>query len=863
MVVPRADRAFVVPPDPGRAGSLDELIDELRSLKTWAGEPSYETIKDRVNTAWLAEGRPPTELTGKTTVADCFRTGRRRVNADLVIAVAAALHPDAGYVTQWRQALQVIGGQARAGSQVRVESRLPADLPGFTGRTGELERLRRTGAEGGAVTITGLAGVGKSRLAVRAGHLLVRDRLVDRVLFVNLRGVHPDPAQPPAEPAAVLDGFLRLLGVSGQQIPYDLAARAAAYQDRLAGTRTLVVLDNAADAEHVRLLLPRTPGCPVLVTSRRDLTGLRPATHLTVDVFTPEEAAAFVAEAVAGVPAGGDPRAAVRIARRCGHLPLALGLVTGHIRGMSGWTLTDHADRLDERHQDRRLDTGVELAFDLSYRNLPTGEQRLLRLAALHPGQDFDVHAAAALAGCDLPAVQVLLDRLCREHLLQQDVPGRYTLHDLVRAYAAGRAGDHDPPPERRAALTRLFDFYLATAAAAMDTLHPAEANRRPRTDRAGTPMPELTGLDPARAWLDTERSTLVAVAAYTAAHGWPDHTARLSTTLFRYLGGGYFTDALAVFGHARDAARHTHDQLAEAHALTSLAVIETSLSRYRPATGLLRQALQQFRQAGDQAGEARVLTNLGVVEGILGHNQPATDHYTQAVTLFQRAGHRTGEAHALTNLGDVERRLGRTGPATEHLARALALFRQLDDRTGEAWTLTSLGDVEIRLGRHGEASDHLQQALVQYRQLANPVGEAWTLNYLGTLHTRAGLDTGQHQQAIALFREIGDRRGEASALNGLGEAAHTTGRPAEAQVHHSAANAIAAELGLREQQARAHAGLGHAHRAQGRADRARWHYRRALDVYTDLGMPEADELRTLLASDQKRGRTTLADRNR
>ncbi|MEV6446409.1 tetratricopeptide repeat protein [Amycolatopsis sp. NPDC051716] len=863
MVVPRADRAFVVPPDPGRAGSLDELIDVLRSLKTWAGEPSYETIKDRVNTAWLANGRPPAELTGKTTVADCFRTGRRRVNADLVIAVAAALHPDAGYVTQWRQALRVIGGQARAGSQVRVESRLPADPPGFTGRAGELERLRRTGAEGGAVTITGLAGVGKSRLAVRAGHLLIQDGLVDQVLFVNLRGVHPDPAQPPAEPAAVLDGFLRVLGVSGQQIPYDLAARAAAYRARLAGTRTLVVLDNAADAEHARLLLPGTPGCPVLITSRRDLTDLRPATHLTVDVFTPEEAAAFVAGAVAGVPDGGDPRAAVRIARRCGHLPLALGLVTGHIRGRSGWTLTDHADRLDERHQDRRLDTGVELAFDLSYRNLPTGEQRLLRLAALHPGQDFDVHAAAALAGCDLPAVQVLLERLCLEHLLQQEVPGRYTLHDLVRAYAAGRAGDHDPPPERRAALTRLFDFYLATATAAMDTLHPAETNRRPRTDRPGTPVPELTEPDRARAWLDAERFALVAVTAHTAAHGWPSHTARLSTTLFRYLSGGYFADALAVFGHARDAARHAHDPQAEAHALTSLAVIETSLSRYRPAAGLLRRALQQFRQAGDQAGEARALTNLGVVEGILGHNQPAADHYTEAVALFQRAGHRTGEAHALNNLGDVESRLGRTGQATEHFARALALFRQLDDHTGEAWTLTCLGQVEVRMGRYGEASDHLQQALVQYRQLANPVGEAWTLNYLGTLHTRAGRDTGQHQQAIALFREIGDRRGEASALNGLGEAAHTTGRPADALAHHSAANAIAADLGLREQQARAHAGLGNAHRAQGRAGRARSHYRRALDAYTDLGMPEADEIRTHLAADEKRSRTTLADRTR
>jgi tetratricopeptide (TPR) repeat protein len=595
--------------------------------------------------------------------------------------------------------------ERRAGSQVRVQDRLPADLAGFTGRTTELERLRRACAEGGAVTITGMAGIGKSRLAVRAGHLLVQDGLVDRVLFVNLRGVHPDPAQPPAEPAAVLDGFLRLLGVSGQQIPHDLAARAAAYRARLAGTRTLVVLDNAADAGHARALLPETPGCPVLVTSRRDLTGLHPAVHLTMDVFTPDEAAAFLARAAAGIPTGDDPDAAVRIARRCGRLPLALGLITGHMCGMPGWTLTDHADRLDERHRDRRLDTGVELAFDLSYRYLPADEQRLLRLVALHPGQDLDAHAAAALADSDLPTAQALLDRLCRDHLLQQDVPGRYTLHDLVRAYATGRADDQDPPPARRAALTRLFDFYLAAATAAMDTLHPAETNRRPRISQAAKPVPHLTEPERARTWLDTERSTLVAVAAHTAAHGWPGHTARLSTTLFRYLGGGYFTDALAVFGNARDAARHAGDPQAEAQALTSVGVIQMSLSRYQPAAELLRQALQLFRQAGDQAGEARALTNLGVIEGTLGHSQPAADHYTQAVVLFRQTGHRTGEAHALTNLGDVEGRLGRTEPATGHLAQALALFRRLEDRTGEAWALTSLGEVELRLGRYGVAA--------------------------------------------------------------------------------------------------------------------------------------------------------------
>src|SRR3954463_15731021 len=319
----RSARAFVVLPDPGRAGTLDELTEALRLLKVWAGEPSYDAVKDRINTAWRTAGRPGGELAKRATVADCFKTGRRRLNTDLVIAVVRALHPDEGYVTQWRQALRVIAGETRAASQVLALGRLPEELPGFTGRATELDLLRRAlhsrqraGDPVVISTIAGMAGVGKTQLAIRAGHLLARQQPFDRVLFVNLRGFHPDPAQPPADPAAVLDAFLRLLGVPGQQIPHELHARAAAYRGRVAGTRTLVVLDNAADADQVRPLLPDTPGCRVLVTSRRSLTALRPATHLTVDVFTPTEAEALLAHAATRIPTGEDPDAAARIARR-------------------------------------------------------------------------------------------------------------------------------------------------------------------------------------------------------------------------------------------------------------------------------------------------------------------------------------------------------------------------------------------------------------------------------------------------------------------------------------------------------------------------------------------------------------------
>jgi tetratricopeptide (TPR) repeat protein len=857
--VPVERPALAELPDPGPATTLDDVVKRLRQLKAWAGDPSYESIKDCVNKEWIDAGRPAGELVGKTTVVDCFRLGRRRVNTDLVVAIVRSLHPDAGYVAHWRQTLQIVGTQATAAAQVRVQDRLPPDLAGFTGRAAELDRLRRFLGGGGrncaAVVISaieGMAGVGKTQLAVHAGHLLLRQRSFDRVLFVNLRGFHPDPSQPPADPAAVLEGFLRLLGVPGQNIPHDLYGRAKAYRDLLAGTRTLVILDNAADADQVRTLLPATPGCPALVTSRRSLTDLEPATHMTVDVFTRGEASAFLTQAVPSASVGSDPNSVARIARRCGNLPLALSLIAGHIRSTPGWTLTDHAERLDERHHDRRLDTGVELALALSYQHLIVEQRRLLRLLALHPGHDFDVYAAAALADTDVDTARTHLDRLREDHLLQPAAPGRYTFHDLVRAYATTRASDEDRPPERRTALTRLFDHYLAAAATAMNTLHPGEAHLRPRIPPPGTPAPDLIDPDTARSWLDTERPTLVAVAAYTAAEGWPTYTTRLSRTLFRHLFGGYNTDAVTLHGHAHQAARRSGDPIGQAHALTDLGVSFWRLGRYGPAVEHYEQAIVLFRRAGDAAGQARALNNLGNVEAESGRYHQATDHYTQALTLYGKAGDRTGEARALGNLGFIEKRLGHYQQATDHYAKAQIRFRQAGDRASEAGTLNSLGGLEMRSGRNGPAREHYRQALILYRQLGYPIGEANVLDDLGLLQTRLGRPaqaTDYHQEALTIFRETGYQHGELCALNGLGEAAHSAGRLAEAHTHHSTAHAIATDIGDREQLARAHTGLGRAYHTLGHRARAREHYQHALALYTDLGMPEADQVGAHLAT--------------
>jgi tetratricopeptide (TPR) repeat protein len=852
---PASERAT---PDPGQARTLDDLIETLRLLKLWAGDPSYGTITTRINAAWTAAGRPAGELTKRTTVADCFRPGRRRLNHDLFLAIVEVLHPDRGYLTQWRQALRVVGEERNAVSQVRVLDALPPDVADFTGRAFELDRLHRLARDASAVVVSalaGMAGVGKTQLAVHAGHLLLRAKAYDRVLFVNLRGFHPDATQPPADPSAALEGFLRILGVPGQQIPHELGARAAMFQEQLTGTRTLVVLDDAADADQVRPLVPAVSGCLALITSRRELAELSTATRLTVDVFSPTEAVAFLRRAVPDAVVGADTDAVERIALRCGYLPLALSLLAGRIRNTPHWTLSDHAERLDECHRDRRLDSGVELALYLSYRDLPAAEQRLLRLVALHPGQDLDVYAAAAIAGADLGTTRVAIDHLCDNHLIQRGAPGRYTLHDLVRAYAVGRAGDEDTPSQRRAALERLFDHYLAVAARAMDMLHPAEAHRRPPVLPLTTPAPSLDAPDAALEWLNTERPILVSVAAHTAAHGWPTHAVMLSRILFNYLDGVHRSDAYTIHLHACDAARGSGDSVGYAHALTNLATAERQVGGFEAATERYGEALTLFRRAGDQAGQARVLGLLGLIEERRGAYQSATEHYRLALEMFERVGDSFGEANALIPLGTVQARLGQHTQAAALYRQALEIYRQIGDRVGEAAALNVLGEVSVHLGRPEQAIDYLRQALNLCRQVGDRYGEASTLDTLGILHTDLGQPaeaTEQYQHALAILRDIGEAHGEAHVLNSLGETARAGGQLSAALAHHTAAHAIAESIGARYQQARAQAGLGHVHRGLGDLPEAHRHFEAALEHYVAVGTPEADEIRAYLVGESR-----------
>ncbi|MFJ8013482.1 BTAD domain-containing putative transcriptional regulator [Streptomyces sp. NPDC096339] len=696
---------------------------------------------------------------------------------------------------------------------------LPYDVPDFTGREDELDGLIRlwSGNNGGVVTISaidGMAGVGKTTLAVHAGHRLA-EHFPDGQLFVDLQA--HTAGQAPLDTGAALEVLLGQLGVPAPHIPASAADRSALWRSELSGRRVLAVLDNALGADQVRPLLPGSSRALVLITSRRRLTDLDGAHALSLDVL-PAADAVDLFTAIVGERAAAEPLAVLDVLQLCGFLPLAVRIAAARLHHRPRWTVAYLADRL--RDQRRRLaelataERGVAAAFTLSYQQLTVDQQRMFRLLGLQPGRDIGPEAASALAGVPLDEAETLLEDLLDAHVLAQHQLGRYTFHDLLREHALATAAAQEPLGARHEALGRLFHHYLHTASTAVDHLYPEGRNRRPRIPAPDTPASPPRDEAEAIAWLDAERANLIATGQYAAEHDRLPHTGQLAATLHRYL-----------LGHAHQA---------DALALHDL-------------------ALRAGRLSGDTAAEARTLIDLGEVHFWWhGAYERAAEHYHRALDLAREAGDRVAEARALQGLGNVSMRRREHDRAHDHCARSLVLFRELGDRGGEARCLTDLGIVHERQGRHEAAHEHHRQALHVYRETGSRIGETIVLNNIGLLCQRQGRHDEarrHHHDALELSRRFDFPGDEAESLNALAEASRSLGDLARAATEHDTALTLAREFGYRPEQARAHHGLAHVHRDLGRIDLAHEHARQALDLYTALAVPEAEEVRSLLAA--------------
>ena len=494
---------------------------------------------------------------------------------------------------------------------------VPRELPGqprhFVGREDELAALSALAdqvpdrAPGPVVisAIGGTAGVGKTALALQWAHQMA-GRFPDGQLYVNLRGYGPGE---PMTAGDALTGFLRALGVPGTDIPAETERRAARYRGLLSGRRVLIILDNACEAGQVRPLLPAAPDCVTLVTSRNTLAGLVArdgAQRVDLDLLPMADAVGLL-RALIGGRVDAAPGAAAQLAARCSRLPLALRVAAEIATMYPASSLADLASELEDQHPLDVLDAGededtaVRAVFAWSYRHLDAGTARAFRLAGLHRGPDLDRYAAAALLGTTAARAGRLLDVLARGYLIQPTRAGRYAMHDLLRCYARELAASCDGERQRHRALTRLFDYYLHSAATAMAVLRPPE-----RTPLDAVPLAEAQAAitpgpigSPAEAltWLDAERACLLSAVEYMTENGWPGHAIRMANVLLWYLDGrGHFPEAVILHDHARRAARKIADRAAEGGALIGLGVVAIRQGRYQDATGHYQEAQALFR---------------------------------------------------------------------------------------------------------------------------------------------------------------------------------------------------------------------------------------------------------------------------
>jgi tetratricopeptide (TPR) repeat protein len=693
--------------------------------------------------------------------------------------------------------------------------------------------------------IDGTAGVGKTALAVHWAHR-VRDRFPDGQLYVNLRGF---AAGPPVAAIDALAGFLRALGLAEERIPVHVEEAAALFRSLLAGRRVLVVLDNAVDAAQVRPLLPAGGGCLALVTSRSRLAGLVArdgATRINLDVLAVEEAGALLARILGSERVAREPDAVAGLAHACAYLPLALRIAAANLLDRADLDIGDYVadllkgDRLAALEVDGDAEAAVKTTFDLSYARLDPHAQRLFRCIGLVTGPDVTVEAAAALTGTPAQQARRLLDRLAAAHLLDQATTGRYTCHDLLRLYAAERAGD-DPAAERQAALQRLYDHYLQRVDAAAEKLYP-QMLRLPGAAPSTSVPPDagFDGVGQALAWLDAERPNLIAAITHTARHGPPAVAWRLTDALRGYFYQGmYAVDWLTALQAAQAAAAAVGDLRAQAATELGLGTYHWSQSHFRQAIDRHTRMVDLARRSGWTDGEGAAVGNLGGLYQAVGQQQRAVEHITQAVGLTRRAGRLGGQALHLTNLGIAQCLLGQLEQAASNHVESLALFRQIGARGGEATALSNLAVARHQLGRLDDARDRLDLALALHREVGDRTKEAEALICLALVHC----DLGRYDQALelartglALSQDTGRRMDQASALTALATVHHRLGDQRQAVDGHRQAVRLARDANYPQIQTEGLLGLADSLLSLGETGTALTRARHALTLARRLG---------------------------
>ncbi|MFD9738177.1 ATP-binding protein [Umezawaea sp. NPDC059074] len=667
---------------------------------------------------------------------------------------------------------------------------LPAQ-PVFVGREKELGLLVDAlgGSDEQAVVVWslgGLAGVGKTALAVRAAHqALGADWFPGGVVMVNLRGYDPPAARVTAH--AALASLLGALGVESTHIPAGVDDRARLWRSVLARReRTLVLADNVSTADQVLPLLPGTEDHRVVITSRHRLADLEGARLVDLDVMSPAEAVRMLSDVLAAADPGDrrvldDPASIDTIVRLCGHLPLAIRVAAALLASEPDCSPAELAVELaDERRrlEALRYSEGLEVraAFDLSYAHLEETDARLFRLIALNPGPEIGIDAVAALVGVETIEARRVVRLLVRAHLLQPgSTRGRWRMHDLLHLYAAEKASED---PQRLEVTTRLLAHYasgISDVDAVLRRLVPEEGGR-------------LQALE----WADTERTNLLAAVSLAFASGHDENVVLISLKLNEYLDLRHLRHEVVAIGVvALACSRRLGDRKAESQILIDLGVAYRRTGQLEEALDSCRQAIDVCRRSGDRLSEGKALNCAGDVHRLMGDLPKAIETVGQGLALLREHGSPTQMGGSLFSLAVAHRLLGQFDRAIEYHQQDLLICRDANARVAEGRALNHLGVAYRELGRFAEAVEHHRQNLVICAEMGDRSGEAATHAFLGVTYGEWGrwsAAIASHLRALDLFRASGDRLGEGGVLIALGGILRRTGRLDEARVRWAAA---------------------------------------------------------------------------
>ena len=758
-----------------------------------------------------------------------------------------------------REALARLDGSHAVAAPTAL-AQLPPVTVGFTGRDDELAVLAGLldpATAGGPVLVSavaGLAGVGKTTLAVAAGHA-ARERgwFGGGVLFIDLHGYDDQRV----EPGQALDTLLRALRVPAEYIPPSAEERAGLYRSVLAqvGEPVLVVADNASSEAQVRPLLPGTTLHKVLVTSRHTLAGLG-ARLVDVTVLDEETAVELMDGALQAARPGDDrmrtdPEAASRLADVCGGLPLALQITAALLNADPTLSVAELADELAVESARLALlayDDGsgaaglsVATAFDLSYRRLDETSARVFRLLPVNPGPDVSTAAAAALAGLTVRKARGVLAGLARAHQIEAapGAPGRWRMHDLLRLYAQRLSDAHADADGRNQGRDRLLNYYLRTADAASQHLRAVP----------GMALPEdFTGRASALDWLDAERPSLIA-AITTAADTGPDEAAmRLPALLAPYLVDWRlrFDDALVTATISRDYARRLGDLANEATALNTLGIALREMRRFEEAITAHQYEATICRQSGDRHGEGKALGNLGTSLREARRFEEAITAHQAAAAICRQSGDRHGEGKALGNLGNDLEEVQRFDEAITAHEDAAVIFRETGDQRSEGIALFNLSSALQGAGRFEEAIIACQAAATICRDVGDQRGEGMALNNLGGALAALGRyeeAIAAYEQDIAICRKTGDRHGEGFTLDNLGTALQELHRFEDAIAAHQDAAAIYRETGDRHREGMALGNLGVALQGVARFDEAITALQNAVAIFRETDDQDSERI--------------------